>query len=119
MRFLGVLLDKNLTWKSHIETIEKKTVVFSFIHSYLTDRSIVWASINKTKLNNLLIHQERAARIKFFKDNLTHVKQLLQSMNILNIYQLNIFQILLFMYRVKNNQTPNIFYNIFSKLKSK
>ena len=47
-----------------------------------------------------------------------HAKHLLQSMNTLNIYQLNIFQILLFIHKVKNNETPNIFNNIFSTLKS-
>ena len=50
---------------------------------------------------------------------MTHTKPLLQSMNASNIYQLNIFQILLFMHKVKNNQTPNVFINIFSKLENK
>ena len=50
---------------------------------------------------------------------MTHVKPLLQSMNASNIYQLNIFKILLFMHKVKNNQTLNIFNNIFSNLENK
>ena len=140
MKFLGVLLDENLSWKAHIDTIGKKIsknlgilykaritlnqkstkqLYFSFIHSYLTYGSMAWGSTNKTKLNNLLMHQKHAARIIFFKDKLTHAKPLLKSMNALNIYQLNIFQILLFMHNVKNNQTPNIFNNIFSKLENK
>ena len=63
--------------------------------------------------------QKHAARIIFFKDKLTHAKRLLQSMNALNIYQLNIFQTLLFMHKVKMDQTPNTFKNIFSELKNK
>ena len=37
----------------------------------------------------------------------------MQKMKSLNIYQLNIYQILLFMYKVKNNNIPNIFKNSF------
>ena len=95
MKFLGVLLDENLSWKAHIDTIGKKIsknlgilykgrrtlnqkstkqLYFSFIHSYLTYGSMAWASTNKTKLNNLLMHQKHAARIIFFKDKLTHAK---------------------------------------------
>ena len=74
MKFLSVLLDENLSWKAHIDTIGKKIsknlgilykaritlnqkstkqLYFSFIHSYLTYGSMAWASTNKTKLNNL------------------------------------------------------------------
>ena len=76
-------------------------------------------STNKTKLNQLLRHQKHASRIIFFKDKLTHAKPLLQSINSLNIYQLNIFHILLFMHKVKNEQTPQIFKTIFSKTNNK
>ena len=57
---------------------------------------MAWGSTNKTKLNQLLRHQKHASRIIFFKDKLTHAKPLLQYINALNVYQLNIFHILLF-----------------------
>ena len=60
-------------------------------------------------------HQKQASRIIFFKDKLTHAKPLLQSINALNIYQLNIFRILLFMHKVKNERAPQIFKTVFSK----
>jgi len=68
---LGILLDENLTWKSHINAIENKVsnnlgivrkakpylnikplknLYFSFVHSYLTYCNIAWASTNQTKL---------------------------------------------------------------------
>ena len=70
MKFSGVLLDENLSWKAHIDTIGRKIsknigiiykaritlnqkstkqLYFSFIHSYLTYRSMAWASTNRTK----------------------------------------------------------------------
>ena len=99
---IGNKFSKNLgkLYKARITLNQKSTkqLYFSFIHSYLTYGSMSWASTNKTKLNNLLMHKKHAARIIFFKDKLTHAKPLLQSMNALTIYQLNIFQILLFMH---------------------
>ena len=82
-------ISKNLgiLYKARITLNQKSTkqLYFSFIHSYLTYGSMAWASTNKTKLNNLLMHQKHAARIIFFKDKLTHAKPLLKSMNALNI----------------------------------
>ena len=67
-KFLGVLLDENITWKSHICSVQKKhaknidllyrakylldesslkTVYFSYIHSYLNYANIAWASTYK------------------------------------------------------------------------
>ena len=132
--FLGVLLDENLTWKDHINCINAKVsknigllykarflldekcskqLYFSFIYSYLNYANIAWASTHKSKLKGLLRKQKHASRIIYFKDKYTHAKPLMQKMKSLNIYQLNIYQILLFMHKVKNNNIPNIFKNSF------
>ena len=65
IKFLGLLLDGNITWKNHICSVEKKlaknigllycakhlldesslkSVYFSYIHSYLNHTDIAWAS---------------------------------------------------------------------------
>ena len=140
MKFLGVLLDENLTWRPHIKCIENKIsknlgilykaryllnlqctkqLYFSFIHTYLNYGSIAWGSTNKTKLNVILRRQKHASRIIFFKDKYTHARPLLKELNALNIYQLNINNILLFMHRVKNNTIPNIFKQSFKINKNK
>ena len=134
MKFLGVLLDENMTWKNHISCIENKIsknigilykvrgvlnkmcmkqLYFSFIHSYLNYGNIAWASTNKSKLKTLLRKQKHAARLINFKDKLTHAKPLLLDMKALNIYQLNIFQILIFMQKVKTQHIPYVFTNSF------
>ena len=140
VRFLGVLLDENLTWRPHIDLIEKKIskylgilynarrtlneectkqLYFSFIHSYLNYGSITWSSTNKTKLKTLHRRQKHAARIIYFKDRFTHSKPLMKSLKALNIYQLNIYKTILFMYNVKNNNIPRIFKSSFTTVINK
>ena len=136
MKFLGVLLDENLNWKNHIHCIENKIsknlgilykarlvlnekctkqLYFSFIHSYLNYANIAWGSTSKTNLKVLFRRQKHASRIIYFKDKLTHARPLMKSLNALNIFQLNIYQILLFMHKVKNNNIISLFKNSFSK----
>ena len=91
-----------------------KQLYFSFVHSYLNYGNIAWASTNKSKLKTLLYKQKHGARIINFKDKLTHAEPLLQELGALNIYQLNIFQTLLFMHRTKNKNIPNVFINSFT-----
>ena len=97
-KFLGVLLDENITWKNYICSVEKKlakniglsyrakylldesslkTVYFSYIHSYLNYANIAWASTYQTKLKTIHYHQKHAARIVFNQDKLTHSRPLL------------------------------------------
>ena len=44
---------------------------------------------------------------------------LLEKLRALNIYQINIYQTLLFMYKIKNNLAPNIFKNNFQDISHK
>ena len=71
LKFLGVIIDENLTWKTHIEHLESKiaknvgvlfkaskvlnttclkNIYFSLIHSYISYANIAWASSCKTGL---------------------------------------------------------------------
>ena len=114
IKFLGVLLDQHLTWKEHIKLTENKIaknigilykarpyldkrallcLYYSYIHSYLNYANTAWCSTNRTYLKKLQSQQKHAIRIIFQ----------------LNIYQLNIFNNLLFLHRVKNEKAPNIF----------
>ena len=136
IKFLGVLLDENITWKNHICSVEKKlaknigllyrakyfldesslkTVYFSYIHSYLNYANIAWASTYQTKLKTVHYHQKHAGRIVFNQEKLTHSRPLLRSLNALNVYQINLYQHLNFMHKVSNNVAPLIFNDMFKK----
>ena len=45
-------------------------------------------------------------------NKLSHSRSLLRSLNALNVYQINLYQHLNFIYKFKNKQTPKIFNNI-------
>ena len=83
IKFLGVLVDEDLTWIDHITLVEnklsknlgllhkaknylnKKSMVnlyYSFIHSYLNYGNIAWCSTSMTKLKKLLSKQKQPLR---------------------------------------------------------
>ena len=117
VKFLGVIIDENLTWKSHIEVVENKIsknigilyrashlldfknllkIYFSFIHIYISYANITWASTFKTELQGILKKQKHAARITFHANRFDHSRPLLKEMKALNIYQINLIQALKF-----------------------
>ena len=130
IKFLGVIIDENLTWKNHIEVVENKIsknigvlyrashlldfknllkIYFSFIHIYISYTNIAWASTFKTKLQGILKKQKHAARITFHANRLDHARPLLKEMKALNVYQINLIQTLKFMHKTKYGKNPRIF----------
>ena len=115
VKFLGVIIDENLTWKNHIEVVENKIsknigvlyrashlcdfknlkIYFSFIHIYISYANIAWA---KTKLQGILKKQKHAARITFHANRFDHSRPLLKEMKALNVYLINLIQTLKFMH---------------------
>ena len=96
-----------------------KTIYFSYIHSYLNYANIVWASTRITKLKPLLYKQKQAVRIIFNEGRLNHSKPFFKTLNALNIYKINLYQHLNFMYRLKNSNIPAIFNDIVNKYPTK
>ena len=70
-------------------------------------------SPSKTK-NGLLSPKTRSANC-FFQEKLTHSRPLLQKLDALNIYQINLYQHLNIMRKVSNNVAPLIFNDMFKK----
>jgi len=127
MKFLGVLLDENVTWNNHINFIENKIsknigilykakpylnqiclkyIYYSFIHCFLNYANIAWCSTNKTKIKKLFTKQKHAIRIITNAHRLSPSQPLFNNLKILNVYQMNIYHILIFMYQVKNKNDP-------------
>ena len=136
IKFLGVLVDENLTWIDHITLVEnklsknlgllhkaknylnKKSVVnlyYSFIHSYLNYGNIAWCSTSMAKLKKLLSKQKQALRTIPVptSQSKSRSKQIMRELCVLNIYQLNIY-VLNLMFKAKNGLIPDAFQNKFN-----
>ena len=134
-KFLGILLDENLDWKSQISNISSKIsksigilykatpylnkfllkqLYSAFIHSYLSYGNIAWGSTHKSKLETLYRRQKHAVRVINFQNRFTHSKPLFLDMKILNVYELNVFQVLTFMFKCKQSLSPKIFHDLFT-----
>ena len=95
MKFLGVLLDDNLSWKEHIKYLVNKiaentglmyrakpfldkesllALYYSYIHSYLNYANLAWGSTYLTNLKKLRSQQKRAIRIVHNKTKFEHTK---------------------------------------------
>lgn len=134
--FLGVIFDETLSWKPHIDCIKNKIsksigilyrakpylhhralkqLYYSFVHSYLSYGNIVWASVSTSLLGEVFRKQKQAVRIVFDKNRFCHSSPLFLKGNILNIYQINIIQILSFVHEYLKGRTPRSFDNTFSR----
>ena len=139
LKFLGVLIDENLLWKSHIKLLEsklacaigllyksrpfldlnaRKLLYFSFVHSHLSYANIVWGATHPSKLEKLAGLQRRACKIITFKKKRESAIPVMEDLKILSIEKLNRFQVLVFMYNFNNKQLPLNFTNFFKQNKS-
>ena len=75
-----------------------------------------WASTYKSKLEEIYHHQKHAVYIINFKDRFTHAQPLLHNMKALTIFQINLFHIILFMFKCKKKIAPPIFPNLFTPI---
>ena len=93
MKFLGVQINENITWKLQITLTQNKRskilvfyltlldfkslrkLYYSFIHTYFNYAHTGWASTNKIKSRNLY-NQQKHALIIFQKDKLDSVTYL-------------------------------------------
>ena len=123
-----MLIEEHLTWKEHITLIENKVsknlgllhrarrvldstalknLYFSFIHNYLDYGNVVWTSASTRKLKKLASKQKQALRI--LSNGFTDIREIMVIMKVLNVYKLNIYQILNVMFKIKTNTAACIF----------
>ena len=91
-----------------------KQLYLSFISSYVNYVNVTWVSSSKSKLERLYRCQKHAGRVIYHKDRYTHASPLLNDMKTLNVFKLNIFNILCFMHKCRQNLNPPVFRNIFT-----
>ena len=119
-KFLGVIIDQNLSWKPHIEMICSKTSKViglickarQYLHSntlktlynslflpYVNYCNLIWASTYNPHINPLLLLQKKAIRIITFSPPRTHTKPMFQKLKDVRGKKLLTFRIFLNFYR--------------------
>ena len=132
--FLGVYLDEHLTWRHHISFVCKEiaksigilfrsrfylsvktklTLYYTLIYPYITYCNCTWSSTYVSNLNRILYLQKRAVRAITNSDYRAHSAPLFTKLGILDIFQVNTFQVAKFMFYYHNQLLPSMFLNLF------
>ena len=123
-KFLGVIVDDCITWKSHINHVSSKiikalailrllkytfpkhilkTLYMSLIQPYLNHCNTIWGATDKTIIEPLFRLQKKAIRLVNRAHYLEHTKPIFVSMKILTVYQLHDLNCLAFIYKCLNS----------------
>ena len=128
IKYLGSIVDENLTWDDHNDyilvkirhnigilkrmrlTVPRESLVLLYktlIEPYFRYCNTVWVYCNETLLDKLQVLQNKAARvIKGSRFENTNHPVLLKGLCWLNVRQLISIDIAILMYRVANNLVP-------------
>ena len=122
-KYLGIMLDKNLTFREHIEYICNRIsksigIMFrlsvctpenvlrslynSLISPYLMYCNLIWGNAADVHLNRLLMLQKRALRIITFSEYLAHTEELFKQLNIPKIHDIHKYSCCLYVFSNKN-----------------
>ena len=133
-KFLGVTIDKNLSWNQHLSSISSQTargigilyriknllpkrtllsLYNTLILPYINYCNIAWGNCSKTKLDNVLLLQKKAVRICTHSSFLAHTDPLFHQLNTLKIHEINDLQTAIFMFKYVKGVLPPIFRNFF------
>ena len=134
-KYLGVMIDRNLNWKPHIEYISTKIskacgvlsklrhslstgllieIYYALLHSYLRYGILTWGNASDATLKPLQILVNRALRIitfaPFGRIDLSPIYKELKLLDVKNTFY---FETSKFMFKLKNELLPTTFANYF------
>ena len=133
-KFLGVVIDSKLSWKSHICLVAGKlsksigmiikareylnrsallTLYYSFVYPYLTYCNHVWGCTYYTNLKQLFILQKKALRIMCGKRKRDSTENIFSELKILKFTDINAYLTGRFMYKCYTKNVPGIFSDFF------
>ena len=129
-KFLGVIIDPHLTFKSHILYIKGKvargvgilnkckkylnastlvTLYYSFLYPYFNYCNCIWGNTYQSYLTPLIKLQKRAVRIISFADRNAHTEPLFKKLKILDLSKVFVYCVQLFMFKYHHGLVPSIF----------
>ena len=135
-KFLGVIIDENLTWKNHIDAISKtisrnigvltklkhfvpENILYSLyctlILPYINYGVLIWGNTCKIYLDKIFKLQKWAIRTISNSHYRSHTGPLFSKYNVLNVHDTFKLNLGIFMYKHHTNQLPPIFSTYFTK----
>ena len=136
-KFVGHVLDDQLTWTGHIEHICKKlatanfainssknflplrirrTLYFSLFDSHLNFGSLLWGCAEQKLLKKIETLQKKCIRNVALKGSFSHSEPIFKELKILKFVDKISFFRALFMHQYRNNKLPVSFTNIFQDI---
>ncbi|KAG1675725.1 hypothetical protein GQR58_014551 [Nymphon striatum] len=141
IKYLGVLLDKDLSWKQHIQQVKLKiskgigilakirhyvpqqilrNLYFAFIQPHVNYALINWGSANLSSLIPVGRNLNKAIKIMNFNKNTASSKPIFHKFGILNLDDSYTLQCAKFMYDINTGtQVNNFFCKLFQKTTSR
>ena len=126
VKLLGITLDSKLTCKKisnkihalgrvakYMDSKKIKLIMQTFIENEFNYCPLIWMMHNRTLNNKINKLHERALRIAL--DDISSYSDLLVKSESYTIQERNLQKLATLMYKVKNNLSPKIMSNIFSK----
>jgi len=133
VKFLGIYIDPQLTFKYHVDNISKKisnslyflraakkiltkkaltTVYYSLIHTHLIYAIQIWSCCSSALIKSLFVKQKKAIRIIHNSSYNAHTESLFKSSKILPLPSLISFFKIQFMHRFTQGQLPISFSDV-------
>ena len=134
-KYLGVVIDKDLSWKSHIKYICSKiskacgalaklrhfvgidilkNVYHALVHSYLRYGILIWGHAAQSVLKPLQVSVNRAVRIMTFAPfGSLDLKPIYKQLKILNVSKTSLLETGKFEYKARNDLLPVTIGNYF------
>jgi hypothetical protein len=134
-KFLGVIIDDQLTWSQHITHVKNKvakgigiitkvknfvngttlkTLYYSFVYPYINYCIVAWGSTYNKYINGILLLQKKIIRIICKTAYLEHTDPLFKKLNILPVKKVYVYNVAQFMYKWNNGLLPDIFDTMFT-----
>ena len=140
IKYLGIMVDCHLNWKSHVSYISQKikrnigiiskarhyinldilkNLYYSLIYPYLIYGIVAWGNTYQSSINPLFVLQKKCLRLMTFESYNAHSNPIFIRLKLLKLVDLVYLQTALFMYDFSSNKLPNSFKSFFNSIEQR
>ena len=137
IRYLGIMIDSNLNWKSHISYVSKKirrsvgilsklryyvnsniliNLYYALIYPFLIYGILAWGNTYQSTLQPLYMLQKKAIRIITFSHFQDHTSPLYRTLKIIKLFDVIFLHLAIFMHKFHHHLLPSVFDSFFTPI---